>query len=100
LSGFKSFYTEQCQAVLDGTWSAPSEAVLLDSALGSWGAEIPQEVQDAVAEAAAAIASGELNIFEGPHTDNQGNEALAAGVVTDSQGAYAMSYALEGVSGL
>jgi basic membrane protein A len=100
LSGFKSFYTEQCQAVLDGTWSAPSEAVLLDSALGSWGAEIPQEVQEAVAEAAAAIASGELNIFEGPHTDNQGNEALAAGVVTDSQGAYAMSYALEGVSGL
>lgn len=100
LGGFAPFYSEQVQAVYDGTWSAASEAVLLDTPLGTWGAEIPQEVQDAVAEAAAAIASGELNIFEGPHTDNQGNEALAAGAVTDSQGAYAMNYALEGVTGL
>ncbi len=100
LGGFAPFYTEQCQAVLDGTWSAPSDAVLLDTPLGTWGPNVPQEVQDAVADAASAIASGDLNVFEGPLTDNLGNEALAAGEVIDSLGAYALDFALEGVSGL
>lgn len=86
--------------MLDGTWSAPSEAVLLDTPLGTWGPNVPQEVQDAVADAASAIASGDLNVFDGPLTDNQGNEVLAAGSTIDSLGAYALDFALEGVSGL
>ncbi len=100
LSAFAPFYVEQCQAVLDGTWSAPSEVVLLDTPLGVWGPEVPQEVQDAVADAAAKIASGDLNVYEGPLTDNQGNEVVATGASIDSRGAYAADFALEGVSGL
>lgn len=100
LSAFAPFYTEQCQAVLDGTWSAPDEVVLLDTPLGTWGPEVPQEVRDAVADAAAKIASGELNVYEGPLTDNQGNEVLAAGDTIDSIGSYAIDFALEGVTGL
>ena len=66
LSAFGPFYTQQCQAVLDGTWAAPSEVVLLDTPLGAWGPEVPQDVQDTVADAAASIAAGELDVYEGP----------------------------------
>jgi basic membrane protein A len=100
LSAFGPFYTSQCQAVLDGTWSAPSEVVLLDTPLGAWGDEVPQDVQDTVATAAAAIADGSLNVYEGPLVDNTGTEQLAAGETIDALGAYNLNFALEGVSGL
>ena len=100
LGGFAPFYTDQCQAVLDGTWSAPSEAHLIDTPLGTWGPNVPQEVQDDVAAAASAIAGGELDVYAGPLTDNVGNEVLAEGSTIDSLGAYAIDFALEGVSGL
>jgi basic membrane protein A len=100
LSAFGPFYTEQCQAVLDGTWSAPSDVVLLDTPLGEMGDEVPQEVKDVVATAAAAIADGSVNVYEGPLVDNTGTEVLAAGETIDSLGAYELSFALDGVSGL
>ncbi len=100
LSEFGNFYTEQCQKVLDGTWKASPEVVLLDAPLGAWGPNVPAEAQAAVADAEARIASGELNVYEGPLVDNNGTERLAAGEVIDSLGAYAIDYAVEGVTGL
>lgn len=100
LSEFGPFYVDQCQKVLDGTWSAPDEVVLLDAPLGDWGPNVPADVQSDVADAAAKIDSGELNVYEGPLNDNTGTERLAAGEVIDSLGAYAIDYAVEGVSGL
>ena len=100
LSAFGPFYTEQCQAVLDGTWSASSTPILLDTPLGAMGDQVPQEVQDAVATAAAAFEDGSLNVYEGPLVDNTGNEVLAAGDTIDAQGAYELNFALDGVSGL
>jgi len=100
LGGFKQFYTDQCQAVLDGTWSAPSQVHLIDTPLGTWGPNVPQDVQDAVADAASAIAAGDLHVYEGPLTDNQGNQVLGDGEVIDSVGSYAVDFALEGVTGI
>ena len=99
LDAWGPFYQEQLQAVLDGTWAAPSEVVLLDCPLDEWGPEVPQEVQDAVAEAAAAIASGELSVYTGPLVDNTGAERLAAGETLTSLQAYSIDYAIEGVTG-
>ncbi len=100
LSQFGTFYTSQCQAVLDGTWAAPSEAVLLDTPLAAWGAEVPADVQTQVEAAAAKLKSGELQVYAGPLVDNKGTERLAAGQTLDSQGAYAIDYAVEGVTGV
>ncbi|MEM8905697.1 MAG: BMP family ABC transporter substrate-binding protein [Actinomycetota bacterium] len=100
LSAFGPFYNDQCQQVLDGTWSAPSEVVLLDCPLGDFGDEVPQDVQDQVTAVAAQIESGELNVYEGPIVDNQGNEVLAEGETIDSLGAYAIDWAVEGVTGI
>lgn len=99
LSEFGNFYTRQCQAVLDGTWATRTDVEMLDSPLGQWGPEVPQDVQDAVAAAAAKIASGELNVYEGPLVDTSGTERVAAGASLDSVGAYAVDWAVEGVSG-
>ncbi len=99
LTEFGPFYTQQMQALVDGTWSASATPVLLDCPIGDFGDEIPQDVQDAVAEIAAKLDSGELNVYEGPLTDNAGNEVLAAGEIIDRQGAYEVNFALEGVTG-
>lgn len=100
LSEFGTFYVEQCQKVLDGTWSSQEQVAMLDCPLGSFGDEVPGDVKDAVEAAAAGIADGDLNVYEGPLVDTSGAERLAAGEVIDSIGAYAIDFALEGVSGI
>ena len=99
LSEFGNFYTRQCQAVLDGNWSTRSGVEMLECPLGEWGDEVPQNVKDAVADAAAKIADGSLSVYEGPLVDTNGTEQLAAGASIDSIGAYAIDWAVEGVSG-
>ena len=100
LSEFGTFYIEQCQRMLDGTWVSQDNIWLLDTPLGAWGPNVPKDVQDAVAEVAAKLDSGELNVYEGPLYDNEGTLRLAEGETLDSQAAYAMTYPVEGVSGV
>lgn len=99
LTSFGPFYEEQFRALVDGTWKAPSEVVLLECPLGEWGPEVPQEVKDAVAAAAAKLESGELSVYQGPLNDNQGNEVVPAGETIDALGAYSVGFAVEGVTG-
>ncbi len=99
LSEFGTFYTNQCQAVLDGTWSSRSDVEMLDSPLGEWGAEVPQDVQDAVSDVADQLANGDLNVYEGPIIATDGTEKVPAGSALNSVEAYAVDYAVEGVSG-
>ncbi len=94
------FYTEQCQAVLDGTWASKSEVQLLDLELGEWGDKVPQDVKDGVAEAEAALADGSVQVYVGPLNDASGEERLADGETIDDIGAYAIDFAVEGVSGV
>ena len=100
LSEFGPFYIDQCQKVLDGTWTTSDQVILLDTPLGDWGPNVPADVQTAVADAEAKISSGELNVYQGPLSDNSGEQRVAAGDVIDSLGAYAVDFAVEGVSGV
>ena len=99
LTSFAGFYEEQMKALVDGSWKAAPEVVLLDCPLGEWGPEVPQEVKDAVSAAAAKLASGELSVYQGPLVDNKGTEVLADGETIDSLGAYSVAFAVEGVTG-
>jgi basic membrane lipoprotein Med (substrate-binding protein (PBP1-ABC) superfamily) len=100
LTSWEGFYTSQFNALLDGSWVAPTKPVLLDCPLDKWGPQVPKDVQDAVAAAQAKLASGELSVYTGPLKDNKGKEVLAAGKKLDSQGAYETNFAVEGVSGV
>jgi len=99
LSAWGPFYTSQLQAVLDGSWKASPDIVLLDCPLGKWGPNVPQDVQDKVAAAKAKLDGGQP-VYAGPLKDNKGNEKLAAGKSLDSKGAYAIDWAVEGVTGI
>jgi basic membrane protein A len=96
---WRDFYIEQAQKVLDGTWKSQTEVRLLPVDLGSWGDKVPQEVKDAVDEAKAKIAGG-FNPYTGPLVDTKGTTRLNDGeTLTDVQ-AYAIDWAVEGVTGV
>jgi len=94
------FYTEQCQAVLDGTWATKTEVQLLDLKLGEWGDKVPQDVKDAVADAEAKLADGSVDVYAGPLKDASGTERVAEGETIDDIAAYQIDFAVEGVSGV
>ncbi|MDA7776095.1 BMP family ABC transporter substrate-binding protein [Alphaproteobacteria bacterium] len=103
------YYIQQVQHVMDGSWTTGEGP---DHWAGNtWNGlgddylvltEFKNMPADVAAKATAArdgIASGSLNIFEGPMMDNKGNEVLATGAVLDDGGLWAMNYYLDGVLG-
>ena len=103
------YYIQQVQYVMDGSWTTGEGP---DHWAGNtWNGlgddylvltEFKNMPADIAAKATAArdgIASGSLNIFEGPMMDNKGNEVLATGAVLDDGGLWAMNYYLDGVLG-
>ena len=103
------YYIKQVQHVMDGSWTTGEGP---DHWAGNtWNGlgddylvltEFKNMPADIAAKATAArdgIASGSLNIFEGPMMDNKGNEVLSTGAVLDYCGLCAMNYYLDGVLG-
>ena len=97
---FGSYYLEQANAALAGTWTAKTQPDLLPLDLGEWGDQVPQEVRDAVDELRPQLLDETLNPYTGPLVDNQGTERLAEGETLDAQQAYLVDWAVEGVSGV
>jgi len=103
------YYIQQVQHVMDGSWTTGEGPE--HWAGNTWNGlgddylvltEFKNMPADIAAKATAArdgIASGSLNIFEGPMMDNKGNEVLATGAVLDDGGLWAMNYYLDGVLG-
>jgi basic membrane lipoprotein Med (substrate-binding protein (PBP1-ABC) superfamily) len=96
---WRDFYVEQAQLVLDGEWESQDEVRLLPLSLGEWGDNVPQEVKDAVTEAQTRIDEG-FNPYTGPLTDTGGNVVLEEGETLTEVEAYAIDWAIEGVSGV
>ena len=103
------YYIQQVQHVMGGSWTTGEGP---DHWAGNtWNGlgddylvltEFKNMPADIAAKATAArdgIASGSLNIFEGPMMDNKGNEVLGTGAVLDDGGLWAMNYYLDGVLG-
>jgi basic membrane lipoprotein Med (substrate-binding protein (PBP1-ABC) superfamily) len=97
---FGSYYLEQANAALAGTWTAKTQPDLLPLDLGAWGDQVPPEVIAAVDELRPQLLDGTLNPYTGPIVDNQGTERLADGESLDDQQAYLIDWAVEGVSGV
>ena len=96
------YYTRRVQAVIDGTWKSGSvwggvkEGMIR---VGDFGARVPKAVQEEVLARQKEIASGKLQPFAGPITDNEGHEVLSKGQsMTDAQ-IQAMNFLVSGVQG-
>ena len=97
-----TFYTDDVQRAIDGTWSSrayweglAANMTYLDE-LSALCAEGTQEKVDA---AKAAIISGELEPFTGPLYDQDGNLKVEDGVKMTDDEIWNMSWFVKGVSG-
>ena len=103
------YYISQVQKVLDGSWSTGDgpdhwagntwKGIGDDFLVLTEFKNMPDGVAAKAEAARTGIASGSLNIFEGPMKDNKGNMVLEAGKVLDDGGLWGMNYYVEGVEG-
>ena len=96
------YYTRRVQAVMDGTWKTGNvwggvkEGMIR---VGDFGPRVPKAVQAEVLARQKDIASGKLQPFAGPITDNEGREVVPKGqAMTDAQ-ILAMNFLVSGVQG-
>jgi simple sugar transport system substrate-binding protein len=96
------YYTRRVQDVIDGTWKSGNvwggvkEGMIR---VGDFGPRVPKTVQAEVLARQKDIASGKLQPFAGPITDNEGREVVPKGQsMTDAQ-ILAMNFLVSGVQG-
>lgn len=88
--------------VLDGSW----EPIFLRCGIadgcmemGPFGPNVPQDVQDQVLGAKAAIESGEFVVFAGPLVDQDGNTVVAEGEMLTPDLMSSVDWFIQGVTG-
>lgn len=96
------YYVKAVQAVMDGTWK--SEQYSGDMAdgmveLAPFGNKIPDDVKKLVEDAKSKIISGELDVFTGPISDNQGNVKVEDGNKMSLEEILGMNWLVKGVVG-
>jgi len=96
------FYVQTAKAVAGGT--CPSDEYYGSMAdgmvtLGSFGESVDADTQALIAEKAAAIIDGSFAPFQGPVTDQDGNEVVAADTRPELLDLLGMSYFVKGVIG-
>jgi basic membrane protein A and related proteins len=96
------YYKRRVQAVLDGSWRSGNVWGGVKEGMvrvGDFGTRVPRAVQDEVLSRQKDIASGRLQPFAGPITDNQGMAVIGKGrALTDAQ-ILSMDYLVSGVQG-
>ena len=96
------FYVQTAKAFAGGT--CPNDEYYGSMAdgmvtLGSFGDSVDADTQALIAEKAAAIIDGSFAPFQGPVTDQDGNEVVAADVRPELLDLLGMSYFVKGVIG-
>jgi basic membrane lipoprotein Med (substrate-binding protein (PBP1-ABC) superfamily) len=94
------------KSVEDGTWqdspySGQYRTGIKEGAvkLAPFGKNVPQEVQDAVAEVEATLLDGSFYPFTGPIYDQEGNVRIAEGEQPPVEELEASDYLIQGVVG-
>ena len=88
--------------VIDGTWTpiflrcGIADACM---AIAPFGPNVPQDVQDLVAQTQANIEAGNLVVFQGPVVDQDGNVKVAAGEVLSEDAMASVDWFVMGVVG-
>ena len=97
-----AFYTEQMQAVVDGTWEVQSYWGGMDDGvvgLSEFGSCVSEETKAAVKAVEDKILAGEFDVFEGEIKDQSGAVKVAAGEKLSDADMLSMMWFVEGVIG-
>lgn len=95
-------YAELIKMIQDGNWESGEYWYgLADEAvgLGKYGPEVTSDMETAVADAKEGIVSGELEVFEGPIKDQDGEIRVAEGETLSLEEQLAMDWFIENVEG-
>ncbi len=95
-------YREVVQQVRNGTWKSSDSWTGMESGLvklAPLSDLVPPELQEAVAQKQEAIVSGELKVFAGPWSWQDGSPAFAQGELPTDQQLLAMNTFAQGVVG-
>lgn len=95
-------YADLVQMIQNGNWESGEYWYgLADEAvgLGKYGPEVTSEMETAVADAKEGIVSGELEVFEGPISDQDGEIRVAEGETLSLEEQLAMDWFIENVEG-
>ena len=98
-----TYYTNDVQSIIDGTWEARNYYEGLNTGMVSLD-EINTDVVvegtvEAVNAAKEAIESGELYVFQGPIMDNEGNEVVKEGQSMTDEEILSMTWLVDNVIG-
>ncbi len=97
-----TYYTQDVQKIMDGTWMGEFQFYGLDSGvvdIDELTANNAEGAADAVAAAKAAIIDGSLDVFGGEIKDNEGTVRIEAGSAMTDEQILTLDYFVEGVIG-
>jgi simple sugar transport system substrate-binding protein len=96
------YYTARVKAAMNGSWTSGSvwggvkEGMIR---VGDFGSKVPKKVQDEISAKQKAVGSGQLRLFTGPISDNEGKLVLPAGQSLSDAQILNMNYLVQGVLG-
>jgi basic membrane protein A len=99
---FSDYYTEQVQAVIDGTWKSEAYWGTLGNGMVKFcgpSDKVPAELAATVATTGSEIADGSYDIWAGPIFDQAGKEIVAEGAAVSADEQAAMNWFVKGVIG-
>jgi len=97
-----TFYTDDVQAILNGTWTSRAYWEGLDKgmvALDALSANCAEGTAELVEDAKAKIMDGSLYVFTGPLLDQSGAEKVSSGAKMTDDEVWNMSWFVKGVIG-
>jgi simple sugar transport system substrate-binding protein len=95
-----AYYSRRAREVLEGRWASGDvwggvrEGMVRVEGFGS---KVPKAVQDEVLQRQKELASGQLQPFTGPMSDNEGRQVLAPGKKLTDPEILGMNYLVQGV---
>lgn len=101
---WQDYYIDQVGRAIEGSWTPPAQADLLDLGAGvdlaaTWGSSVTQEAQDAGDAARQAMLDG-FEPYTGPISDASGAVRLEEGQSLTDQEVYLVDWSIDGVSGV
>ena len=96
------YYTARVKAAMNGSWTSGNvwggvkEGMIR---VGDFGSKVPKKVQDEISAKQKAVGSGQLRLFSGPISDNEGKLVLPAGQSLSDAQILNMNYLVQGVLG-
>jgi simple sugar transport system substrate-binding protein len=97
-----AYYTARVKAVQSGQWQSGNVWGGVKEGMvrvGDFGPQVPKAVQQEVLAKQKQVASGQLQPFAGPITDNEGKLVLPAGQALSDAQILGMNYLVSGVQG-